>query len=579
MADQSSTALPAHLAALLHPTPTGIATLIAAWDGLSVESQILMLTALKESSAPPHLIEQVYIKALDSDNAYVRYLAVQQFSFRDNNNEEQQRLKQRIEQDPHPLVRYALLERKPIAYDSVAFFALPHEARLAHIRSLRNGDLHGAQFTAHGVLLQYVARLTAHAIDHRLGDGTVSETELFEILAEYVTGAEFTWSFKADIEALWQLVPQLPPMLSHVLIRHLPAGPAYWVHFPEDVLQAMTNKQLATLFRRADVELTELRKQIFFGVSQKKGYRVRRAAISRNFNLTYPEFLTILEQPAPEKEWMLCQLINIAQDLSLCFYDAIKDALDDMEYSKHSTNYSDVLRKKLKLVTPPVLGRQMVQLRELGLYRLARCVADQGVQLRDEVAFLTPSIVERDTWRTFMAFSTALKKRYGYRIPHTLEEYLTSFVRDDINYYVSAKEDTDSSVRVEVRLKEIEDGLKRIENRFTEMGERSTEMAERFTDLDDLSLKWDMDNLKDDLKTAMDNLKWDTGQRKYDMENLKDDLKRDIKMYMEERLTRAFSNIYTYLPQIILDKMKLYFYCILLVGIGIYSIYDYFLKH
>ena len=68
--------LPEHLAGLLQPTPSGVVKLVAAWDGLSMESQMMLLTALERTDFPGYLADRILTKALDSENAYVRYLAV-----------------------------------------------------------------------------------------------------------------------------------------------------------------------------------------------------------------------------------------------------------------------------------------------------------------------------------------------------------------------------------------------------------------------------------------------------------------------------------------------------------------------
>jgi hypothetical protein len=64
----------------LWPTPGAVAKLVAAWDGISTESQILILTKLTVSERPEHLTEKICMKALDSNNAYVRYLAARNLS-------------------------------------------------------------------------------------------------------------------------------------------------------------------------------------------------------------------------------------------------------------------------------------------------------------------------------------------------------------------------------------------------------------------------------------------------------------------------------------------------------------------
>ena len=73
---ENTTNLPDHLARLLQPTPSGAAKLIAAWDGLSMESQMMLLTALERTDFPGYLADRILVKALESENDYVRYLAV-----------------------------------------------------------------------------------------------------------------------------------------------------------------------------------------------------------------------------------------------------------------------------------------------------------------------------------------------------------------------------------------------------------------------------------------------------------------------------------------------------------------------
>ena len=111
MPNEKVAALPDHLAPLLEPTPSGVAKLVAAWEGLSTELQILILTGLDKAGLPAYLKEKVCIKALDGANAYVRYLAARWLHFSGDDTDEKKAVKQRIGEDPDPLVRYCLLEK------------------------------------------------------------------------------------------------------------------------------------------------------------------------------------------------------------------------------------------------------------------------------------------------------------------------------------------------------------------------------------------------------------------------------------------------------------------------------------
>lgn len=134
MSNKSTANLPYHLATLLEPAPSGVTKLIAAWDGLNTESQILILMELDKAQIPAYLNKKIRAKALESTNPYVRYLAVRGYYF--SYDDSDKAIKQRIEEDPDPLVRYCLLESEwnfldHDLKDADAFFALPHEARLA----------------------------------------------------------------------------------------------------------------------------------------------------------------------------------------------------------------------------------------------------------------------------------------------------------------------------------------------------------------------------------------------------------------------------------------------------------------
>ena len=170
MASQADTGLPAHLKELLHPTPSGVAKLIGAWDALTTESQILVLIELKNFKGPAYPKEKIRSNALDSSNPYVRYLAAREFYFSEDDSDEKKALKKRIEDDPDPLVRHCLLERRHQLHISASelddpdrFFKLPHEARLAVVREMTGNA-------------ERMAALISHAVDHQLKAGKISES-------------------------------------------------------------------------------------------------------------------------------------------------------------------------------------------------------------------------------------------------------------------------------------------------------------------------------------------------------------------------------------------------------------------
>jgi hypothetical protein len=83
VSNQAEISVPAYLQELVQPTPSGTAKLIAAWDGLTSETQILMLAAKKKHPGPAYLYHQILEKAVSSDSGFVRYMAAREISFDD----------------------------------------------------------------------------------------------------------------------------------------------------------------------------------------------------------------------------------------------------------------------------------------------------------------------------------------------------------------------------------------------------------------------------------------------------------------------------------------------------------------
>src|SRR5262249_55467599 len=112
--DTSMIDLPPHLQPLVEDSRGGRMRLVAAWGGLSVESQIALLAYFREHQR--ELPKQIVLEALDSPTAYVRYLVARSLSAAHSGPSESesmsrepidQGLVDRIASDPDPLVRYA----------------------------------------------------------------------------------------------------------------------------------------------------------------------------------------------------------------------------------------------------------------------------------------------------------------------------------------------------------------------------------------------------------------------------------------------------------------------------------------
>lgn len=462
MNEQTNNELPAHLRELVSPTPSGFAKLIAAWEGLDTETQILLLHEIKQlSKSGRHYFDKTFlIVALKSPNPYVRYLAAKEF-----HPYATEEINQLIENDPDPLVRFCKKEDtwnfifSDEFKDPKAFFEMPHEARLSTVRSLRGRG-------------EEIAKLISYAVDNELKKGAVTKDELLEILVDYVNRAEFKNYYKEDIlsydgwgefqkgkdiKSLWNLVLKVPERISHIIIQHVPAKAGLSTGIPDNVLKNMSIEQLKILFYRPDVGLTEFRKEIFL---KNNNYDLKAAASTCNFDLTYDEFAEILKKPEDERYKILKELIW-AHDLSLCLYDALHDILfsgprfEDAEWPRR------ILEQKLKSLKSKEKGRQ---LRELRLYRLAKQTVpwkkEKGYLPSNELNFLRDVVIEGDTWETFMSFSKAWEQN---RSAQKLEKYLPRIHELDEDTIIDAADVEDSSQitkRIEKKLSEISSKLR-----------------------------------------------------------------------------------------------------------------------
>jgi hypothetical protein len=108
----------------------------------------------------------------------------------------------------------------------------------------------------------------------------------------------------------------------------------------------------------------------------------------------------------------------MANDLSLCLFDAIHDALFNTNVGLFGGwEDAEFARKALKRKLATLQGwRREEELRELRLYRLARWAVPwqdtaQGDPPSGELAFLAESMGQGDTWGMFMAFSKEWRSR------------------------------------------------------------------------------------------------------------------------------------------------------------------------
>ncbi len=425
--------LPEYLKEVLVPTASGIAKLIAVWDGLQVETQLLLLHELRRTKVPAYLYERFRKVALQATNPFVRYLIARDCYFNDEASDEENIAKKRIESDSCPLVKYSQEEQKSMRFLGFEpnpverfskFFSLPHNARLARIRGLMG---RGEQFS----------NLIKYYLENQEVQQEVDELEFYECLLEYLNTDTFSRVYRSgepgrdgsveygkgcQLDSLWELVSLLPEWMSFVLIEKLPLQYGLSTGPTDEQIGSFTDAQVQTLLQREDVDLPELRKRLFFESEKLRSY-----AISKNFDLTFNDFDKVLSQPKEVRKYLLEDLALYADNLNVVFYAALFDlgrAFDIPCYSNLDF-VEQHFNKKLQELDE---GQQARQILDLRLYRLAKSIVpwekdEYSEELDEHIEFLNNSIHSDNRWKTFMSFSKVWRAN-GYYLTKRLEKYL-----------------------------------------------------------------------------------------------------------------------------------------------------------
>ncbi len=390
---------------ILGPTPSGVQKLLAAWDGLSVETQIEMLNAFRSKKLPRYLSRSIAARAFQSDNAYVRYLAYRGEYF-DRKVPEDLALLRAIREDQSALVRSVVMET---SYSSLEpdfqpqrFWALAHEDRLARVRELRGGG-------------ERVAALVKHALDSSATASPNPVLEVWEVLADYLGSSHFNgvyapettdlirdgmdaYSTAKDLEALWLLIPESPSRLGVLLVSALPASGGMFRGVPSEVLDNLSDGLLDTLLYRNDIELEALRKAIYFDLS--KSDMVVSAALSSHFSLSNEEFGAVEDFKNAGQVKKVEQLAMSGRGLTMAQYAALGEMTKELG-KEHS--WSEWIYENRKAASPALVGSSRIAetILELQLFEVAKSLT-QGESPTGELKVFAPCRSEAGLWATFL---------------------------------------------------------------------------------------------------------------------------------------------------------------------------------
>ena len=427
--------LPDHLKELIQPTPSGVDKLLAAWDGLSVETQLLILSIIKThdylSNTPDTSArDKIRIKALDSANDFVRYTAAKEMFFPYDCTDEDRVIEQKIKNDPSDLVKYAL-DRDTLGmfaderlHKPKEFFSLPHKQRLALVRNL----------TSDG---ESVFDLIKYAIKNN-----ISEMEVSEILQDFLIhpkppkhGVLLKLEY-SDLRSIFELVILIP-------VGHKARNPFIVslskFHIEEfDYLDNLTEEELAFFLSKKTFVVEDYRKKIFWNgnfmdegkVDKHLTLEVWNNSVTSNFRLTDEELSTILKKPDSEQIFFINCLAEYAQELDLHQDLAIYFEVDTSHYSSdgyyrlHKKIEEDIERLYVDFKDSSTLEYRLKAFRLVGLAKEAmkwqspkdaEVLVDSSLQgdldsqefvRMRRAEYLYDNIVSGSVWETYISWES-----------------------------------------------------------------------------------------------------------------------------------------------------------------------------
>jgi hypothetical protein len=394
--------IPQYLEPLLDGTPLAMEKIKAAWPGLAISDRAFLLSTLLPKGSQETFVpwkrqrDDLMDLALGDDNPYIRYLSARHVESPKAADASSRARYEKIRSDESDLVRSApdegsLSWKFGFLSDQFGrFWKLPHVSRLA----LVNGDQNSI-----------IADSLRYASKELLPNGSVNVDEMLDVLLQFL-GPEFVReigvpnrqrvphslqtendSWLAGIaEQLWKLVPDVPELLSYVLLSCLPEPACSPV--PPDIVDALDNNHLKFLLGHNEISLKELRRKVF---TESSDPLLREAAVSsQKFALLDSDISRLVLDPAESQESVkskmeeLAILAEASRGATLVQLEAISDLADQpgaksAGYDGGSSYYAarENQRRRAKNLPPVSLEREVLEMR---IYQLARILTTAATE-------------------------------------------------------------------------------------------------------------------------------------------------------------------------------------------------------
>ena len=450
--DEESDNIPGYLKELDCSSPSSWRKLIAAWDGLNFESQIVFLSYIKRKNLYNPLRKDLFKMALESSNSYIRYLAAREFfdfaflslimvaedgsiklkedGVSKEDIEEIRLIVEKIRNDSNELVRNAVYECQA-SYDKCyyrsleqnknLFWHLSHEERLLFMKE-------DSDYSA-DLLLDIVK----DAIESKIEQNSITWHEIDEILSEYIfhknlkkfyerNGRHYAdcFSMARGLKELWGIPPLLPSGIGKNFIKNLPTEDNYLFELKEETASQLTKHNLKVLLYRSDVKLSKLRKKIFFDPNEDSS--LKWAAVSYNFDLSVDELLMFLKEVKESNRSNENAIISptdlafAAKNLSPWVYLALLYEHETDEKKKYNLEEIGWIQSNMNQRLESLAKEEDAKkyaLARMKLYDFAKRVAEKEenkfeefkawLSNQDRIGFLAKYLISNDRWSLFKA--------------------------------------------------------------------------------------------------------------------------------------------------------------------------------
>lgn len=415
--NENKSSLPKYLEELVQPTPLSVEKLIAAWDGLSFETKLMILSEYIPNY-PVDCKLRICLLVIKSNNIYLRFLAheigknVLDINLPKETSELFTKLKTIGESDESNLISGKDVVIYGFKCTPDEFFNLSDTERIHNISRVKgNGE--------------QVAEFINYYYKNQLRFPRITENHILDILRQYFGGKIFNeyrsnemsydgltqFSKGEDILALWNLVPVVSENIAYILIQNLPAESGF-KNFTKDLIPRLPEKYLIWFLSNKNNYASDFRKSIFASDVYSKS--VKEAAISCNFSLMDYEFREIVKYE-PKKRFEVIQNLVFAGDLSVCIKKAMIDLLrleKDVDYTLLAYCEQDINRK-LRNLSPE---HQLYHLNIIRIYEIAKRILPwnqkdaREINFEGEFDFLNINTKGLNTWEIFIK----IRDRYEY---------------------------------------------------------------------------------------------------------------------------------------------------------------------